>query len=78
MVGAVGGMGRKTGTIIYDDGEFVVVMCLSISKCRRSCRLARSYEKDGYKVVCLNSKFFRPNDVGAVVDEMRKNIKRIA
>jgi len=47
----------------------VVIICPMINTCYTTCRLANSYLRDGFSVLCLSSQFFSEGDIDRAVNE---------
>jgi len=69
---------KKAKSFVYNNVGIVIIYCPRISDCPHFCSTFRKYDKQGYDIICLNPKFYKPEDVDKILREelnKRNNIK---
>jgi len=47
----------------------VAIFCPRINMCYTTCRLANSYLRNGFSILCLNPQFFSEGDIDRILNE---------
>ena len=67
---------RRIKAKVFEDRGFVVVLCPRISKCRGICSTVRKYVREGYSILCLNTRYFREGEEESALNGLMESIRK--
>jgi len=67
---------RRIKVKVFEERGFVVVLCPRISRCRGVCSTVRKYVREGYSILCLNTRYFREGEEESALNDLMDSIRK--